>query len=79
MYKTFGGIIAAMKKNKRKLVSKKIRLWVRRGGPNEQVALPMIGKLADEGFLIEVYDRHYGLTDVVDMAIAAQKKGGSRK
>ncbi len=78
VYKTFGGIIAAMKKNKRKLVSKKIRLWVRRGGPNEQIALPMIGKLAEEGFLIEVYDRHYGLTDVVDMAIAAQKKGGSK-
>ncbi len=78
VYKTFGGIIAAVRKNRRRLISKKIRLWVRRGGPNEQVGLPMIARLADEGFKIEVYDRHYGLTDVVDMAIAAQKKGGKK-
>ena len=74
VYKTFGGIIDAIHANRKKLVGGKIRLWVRRGGPNEEVALPMIGKLAEEGFAIKVYDRHLGLTDVVDMAIAAQKK-----
>lgn len=79
VYKTFGGIIAAMRNCKDVLQKNKVRLWVRRGGPNESVGLPMIAKLADEGFLIKVYDRHTGLTDVVDMAIEAQKKGGSGK
>jgi ATP-citrate lyase beta-subunit len=79
VYKTFGGIIAAMRNCKDVLQKNRIRIWVRRGGPNESVGLPMIAKLADEGFLIKVYDRHTGLTDVVDMAIEAQKKGGSGK
>jgi ATP-citrate lyase beta-subunit len=79
VYKTFGGIIAAMRACKDVLQKNKVRLWVRRGGPNESVGLPMIAKLADEGFLVKVYDRHTGLTDVVDMAIEAQKKGGPGK
>jgi len=79
VYKTFGGIIAAMRACRNILQKNKVRLWVRRGGPNEQVGLPMIARLADEGFLVKVYDRHTGLTDVVDMAIKAQKKGGARK
>ena len=79
VYKTFGGIIDAMRANKKILVGRKIRLWVRRGGPNEETALPMIGGLSTEGFKIQVYDRHLGLTDVVDMAIAARKKGGRSK
>lgn len=79
VYKTFGGIIAAMRVCKDVLQKNRVRLWVRRGGPNEAVGLPMIAKLADEGFAIQVYDRHVGLTDVVDMAIEAQKKGGARK
>jgi ATP-citrate lyase beta-subunit len=79
VYKTFGGIIAAMRSCKKLLQKNGVRLWVRRGGPNEAVGLPMIAKLADEGFKIKVYDRHTGLTDVVDMAIEAQKKGGARK
>jgi ATP-citrate lyase beta-subunit len=70
--KTFGGIIAGFRKAKADGKLKGVKIWVRRGGPNEKEGLELMRKLKDEGFDIHVYDRTTPLTDIVDMAL--QKK-----
>ncbi len=70
--KTFGGIIAGFRKVKSDGKLKGVKIWVRRGGPNEKEGLELMRKLKDEGFDIQVYDRKTPLTDIVDMAL--QKK-----
>jgi ATP-citrate lyase beta-subunit len=70
--KTFGGIIAGFRKAKSDGKLKGVKIWVRRGGPNEKEGLELMRKLKDEGFDIQVYDRKTPLTDIVDMAL--QKK-----
>ncbi len=70
--KTFGGIIAGFRKAKSDGKLKGVKIWVRRGGPNEKEGLELMRKLKDEGFDIHVYDRKTPLTDIVDMAL--QKK-----
>ena len=68
--KTFGGIINAFRKAKAEGKLDKVRIWVRRGGPNEKQGLAAMKALRDEGFNIEVFDRTTPLTDIVDMALA---------
>ena len=70
--KTFGGIIAGFRKAKADGKLTGVKIWVRRGGPNEKEGLELMRKLKDEGFDIHVYDRKTPLTDIVDMAL--QKK-----
>jgi len=70
--KTFGGIIAGFRKAKSDGKLQGVKIWVRRGGPNEKEGLELMRKLKDEGFDIQVYDRKTPLTDIVDMAL--QKK-----
>jgi len=70
--KTFGGIIAGFRKAKAEGKLNGVKIWVRRGGPNEKEGLELMRKLKDEGFDIHVYDRKTPLTDIVDMAL--QKK-----
>jgi ATP-citrate lyase beta-subunit len=70
--KTFGGIIAGFRKAKTDGKLNGVKIWVRRGGPNEKEGLELMRKLKDEGFDIQVYDRKTPLTDIVDMAL--QKK-----
>lgn len=70
--KTFGGIIAGFRKAKSEGKLQGVKIWVRRGGPNEKEGLELMRKLKDEGFDIQVYDRKTPLTDIVDMAL--QKK-----
>jgi ATP-citrate lyase beta-subunit len=67
--KTFGGIIAGFRKAKGDGKLKGVKIWVRRGGPNEKEGLELMRKLKDEGFDIHVYDRKTPLTDIVDMAL----------
>ncbi len=67
--KTFGGIIAGFRKAKAAGKLKGVKIWVRRGGPNEKEGLELMRKLKDEGFDIHVYDRKTPLTDIVDMAL----------
>lgn len=67
--KTFGGIINAFRKAKADGKLNDVRIWVRRGGPNEKEGLAAMRALKDEGFDIEVFDRHTPLTDIVDMAL----------
>lgn len=68
--KTFGGIINAFRKAKAEGKLDGVRIWVRRGGPNEKQGLAAMNALKEEGFEIEVFDRRTPLTDIVDMALA---------
>ena len=70
--KTFGGIINAFRKAKAEGKLDGVRIWVRRGGPNEKQGLAAMNALKEEGFEIEVFDRRTPLTDIVDMALAKQ-------
>jgi ATP-citrate lyase beta-subunit len=70
--KTFGGIINAFRKAKGEGKLDGVKIWVRRGGPNELQGLAAMRALQDEGFDIHVYDRTTPLTDIVDMAMAAK-------
>ena len=67
--KTFGGIINAFRRAKADGKLNGVRIWVRRGGPNEKEGLAAMKALKDEGFDIEVFDRRTPLTDIVDMAL----------
>ncbi len=67
--KTFGGIINAFRKAQAENKLRGVKIWVRRGGPNEKEGLAAMSALKDEGFDIEVFDRHTPLTDIVDMAL----------
>ncbi len=68
--KTFGGIINAFRKAKAEGKLDNVRIWVRRGGPNEKQGLAAMKELQAEGFKIEVFDRTLPLTDIVDMALS---------
>ena len=46
-----------------------IKIWVRRGGPREKEGLEAMKALQNEGFDINVFDRHTPLTDIVDKAL----------
>ena len=70
--KTFGGIINAFRKAKAEGKLEGVKIWVRRGGPNELQGLAAMRALQDEGFDIQVFDRKTPLTDIVDMAMAAK-------
>jgi ATP-citrate lyase beta-subunit len=67
--KTFGGIINGFRKAKSEGKLKGVKIWVRRGGPREKEGLDAMRALKDEGFDINVFDRHTPLTDIVDMAL----------
>ncbi len=70
--KTFGGIISGFRKAKSEGKLDNVKIWVRRGGPREKEGLEAMRTLREEGFDIQVFDRHTPLTDIVDMAL--QKK-----
>jgi ATP-citrate lyase beta-subunit len=70
--KTFGGIINAFRKAKGEGKLEGVKIWVRRGGPNELQGLAAMRALQEEGFDIHVFDRTTPLTDIVDMAMAAK-------
>ncbi len=66
---TFGGIINGFRSSKAKGYLENVKIWVRRGGPNEAQGLAAIRKLQEEGFDIHVYDRSMPMTDIVDLAL----------
>ena len=66
---TFTGIIAGFRKAKEEGKMSGVKIWVRRGGPNEAIGLDYMRKLSDEGFDIQVFDRYTPLTDVVKFAL----------
>ncbi|MBI5637597.1 MAG: ATP citrate lyase [Nitrospinae bacterium] len=70
---TFQGIIAGFRIARDKGLLKGVKIWVRRGGPNEAIGLAAMRELKNEGFDIEVFDRYTPLTDIVDMALGKKK------
>jgi len=66
---TFSGIINGFRESKSKGYLEGVKIWVRRGGPNEAQGLAAIKQLQEEGFDIHVYDRSMPMTDIVDMAM----------
>lgn len=66
---TFSGIINGLRESKSKGYLEGVKIWVRRGGPNEAQGLAAIRKLQEEGFDIHVYDRSMPMTDIVDLAL----------
>ncbi len=69
---TFAGIIAGFRKAKQEGKLDGVKIWVRRGGPNEAIGLESMRKLGDEGFDIHVYDRYTPLTDIVKFALKGE-------
>ncbi len=66
---TFSGIINGFRESKSKGYLENVKIWVRRGGPNEAQGLSAIKKLQEEGFDIHVYDRSMPMSDIVDLAM----------
>jgi len=66
---TFSGIINGFRESKSKGYLEGVKIWVRRGGPNEAQGLAAIRQLQEEGFDIHVYDRSMPMTDIVDLAM----------
>jgi ATP-citrate lyase beta-subunit len=68
--KTFTGIIKALKEYKQKLIDNKIKIYVRRGGPNYQVGLENMKELGKTlGVLIEVFGPEAHMTSIVPMGL----------
>ncbi|MFX0178044.1 MAG: ATP citrate lyase citrate-binding domain-containing protein, partial [Candidatus Hodarchaeota archaeon] len=72
---TFGGIVSAIKNSVDKLKKAKVKILVRRGGPNEKQGLELMRKVGEEtGIPIEIYDRYNSMTRPVARMI--EKMGG---
>jgi len=70
---TFKGIVRALKEYKDKLKENKVKIFVRRGGPNYKEGLRIMRELGNElGVPIEVYGPETHMTKIVSMAL----KGG---
>jgi ATP citrate (pro-S)-lyase len=70
---TFKGIIKALKEYQKQLQENKVKIYVRRGGPNYQTGLAQMRELGKQlGVPIEVYGPETHMTKIVCMAL----KGG---
>lgn len=68
--KTFTGIIKALQEYKQKLIDNKIKIFVRRGGPNYKEGLIKMKKTGDQlGVPVEVYGPETHMTKIVSLAI----------
>jgi ATP-citrate lyase beta-subunit len=68
--KTFTGIIQALTEYKQKLVDGKVKIYVRRGGPNYKEGLAKMRKLGESlGVPIEVYGPETHMTKIVSLAL----------
>jgi ATP citrate (pro-S)-lyase len=71
---TFKGIIKALKEYQKPLQENKVKIYVRRGGPNYQEGLSQMRALGEKlGVPIEVYGPETHMTKIVSMAL----KGGT--
>lgn len=80
---TFKGIIQAIRERAEELKAAKMRLFVRRGGPNYKAGLAMMRALGQElGIPIEVYGPEASMTGICEKAIYFVKSfdsnGGTR-
>jgi len=71
---TFKGIIKALEECQEKLQENKVKIYVRRGGPNYQEGLRRMRELGEKlGVPIEVYGPETHMTKIVSIAL----KGGN--
>ena len=71
---TFTGIVSAIRKSVDKLKKANVKIYVRRGGPNEKQGLELMRQVgAETGIPIEVYDRYTHMTRVVDLIKKAEE------
>ena len=71
---TFRGIIRALREYKKKLRENKVKIYVRRGGPNYKEGLNQMRALGGElGVPIEVYGPETHMTKIVSMALKGDK------
>jgi len=72
--KTFKGIIRALREYRKKLQDNKVKIYVRRGGPNYKEGLDNMRALGQElGMPIEVYGPETHMTKIVSMALEGGK------
>lgn len=65
---TFTGIVSALRNSVDKLKKANVKIYVRRGGPNEKQGLELMEQVGKEtGIPIEVYDRYTHMTRVVEL------------
>jgi ATP-citrate lyase beta-subunit len=68
--KTFTGIIKAMKEYRQQLIENKVKIYVRRGGPNYQEGLENMKKLGKTlGIPIEVFGPEAHMTSIVSLGL----------
>lgn len=68
--KTFKGIVHALRDYKKKLQEHKVKIYVRRGGPNYQTGLALMKELGKElGVPLEVYGPESHMTKIVALAL----------
>ena len=71
---TFTGIVSAIKNSVDKLKKANVKIFVRRGGPNEKQGLELMEQVGEEtGIPIEVYDRYTHMTRVVELIKKAEE------
>lgn len=67
---TFKGIIRALKEYRQKLIDNKVKIFVRRGGPNYKEGLKQMKELGQSlGVPIEVYGPETHMTKIVTLAL----------
>ncbi|MBW2560754.1 MAG: ATPase [Deltaproteobacteria bacterium] len=72
--KTFNGIIRALREYEKKLQDNKVKIYVRRGGPNYKEGLDNMRALGQElGVPMEVYGPETHMTRIVSMALEGGK------
>ncbi|THH23282.1 hypothetical protein EUX98_g7898 [Antrodiella citrinella] len=72
---TFKGIIRALKEYKTPLINHKVRIYVRRGGPNYQEGLKAMRLLGESlGVPIKVYGPDTHITEIVPLALGVTSK-----
>lgn len=75
---TFTGIVSAIRNSVDKLKKANVKIFVRRGGPNEKQGLELMKQVGKEtGVPIEVYDRYTHMTRVVELIKKAEEVGGN--
>ena len=73
--KTFTGIINVLKEYKQKLIDNKVKIYVRRGGPNYQEGLKNMRELTQTiGLPIEVFGPEIHMTSIVPMGLIKEGK-----
>ena len=70
---TFKGIIKALKEHQKQLQDHKVKIFVRRGGPNYKEGLMQMHQLGEKlGVQIDVYGPETHMTRIVSMALKGE-------